>query len=132
MNANGPARERFVEEQLSYRIINAFFEVFNTLGYGLLESLNVAALVIALEQRGLRVQREVCVPVYFKGRLIGNQRIDLLIEGRIVVEVKATEQLSKVAARQLRSYLTASRLRLGLLLHFGPVPQFHRILAPVR
>jgi GxxExxY protein len=129
MDANDSSRDdNFVEQQLSYRVVNAFFEVYNSLGYGLLESLYVAALVIALEERGLKIEREVSVPVYFRGHLIGNQRLDLVVEGRIVIEVKSTELLSKAGFRQLRSYLAASRRRLGLILHFGPTPQFHRIL----
>ncbi len=131
MAANDPAdADGLVERELSYRIISAFFEVYNALGYGLLESLYVAALVIALKARGLRVDREVWVPVYFRDQLIGNQRLDLVVEDRIIIEVKSTELLSKAGARQLRSYLTASKRRLGLLLHFGPTAQFHRILNP--
>ena len=131
METNGSApSEKFVEQELSYRIVNAFFEVYNALGYGFLESIYSAGMVVALQERGLRVDREVCVPVHFKGRLLGNHRLDMLVEGRVVIENKSTEQLSKIAPRQLRNYLAASGLRLGLLLHFGPTPQFHRILGP--
>jgi GxxExxY protein len=128
MTHDSDGGDSIVEQELSYRIVNAFFEVYNALGYGLLESLYAGAMVIALEERGIRVEREVCVPVYFKGHLLGNQRLDLVVERRIILECKSTEQLSKIAPRQLRSYLAVSRVRLGLLLHFGPTPQFHRIL----
>lgn len=131
MDANDLERsEGIIERELSYRIVNAFFEVYNALGYGFLESIYSAGLVTALEERGIRVEREVCVPVYFHERLLGNHKLDLLVERRIVVELKSTELLSRAAHRQLRNYLAASRLRLGLLLHFGPAPAFHRQLGP--
>ena len=131
MDANDSGdRGKFIEQELSYRIISAFFEVYNALGYGYLESIYAAGLIAALEERRLRVQREVCFQVFFKGRLLGNQRLDMVVEDRIVIENKSTELLSKAAHRQLRNYLAGSGLPLGLLLHFGPTPQFHRVIGP--
>jgi GxxExxY protein len=115
-----------VEKELSYEIVRAFYDVYNELGYGLLESIYARAMQILLEERGLRVEREVSVMVPFHGHSIGPQRIDMMVEGRVVVELKASDHLAPAAYQQLRSYVKASRLRLGILLHFGPKPAFRR------
>ena len=117
-----------VEEDLSYRIVGCFFRVYNALGYGFLESLYSKAMVIALRQAGLRVECEVPVSVFFDGIEVGKHRIDLLVEGRAILENKSTEKLSDIPKRQLRSYLTAAHLELGIILHFGPRPAYYRVL----
>lgn len=119
-----------VDEELSYKIVGAFYEVFNELGFGYSEAIYQRALQIVLTQRGLLVEREVPIDVYFRGELIGRHRLDFRVEGRIVLEVKATERLPPHTMKQVRNYLTASRLNLGLVLHFGPRAAYHRILAP--
>ena len=81
-----------------------------------------------MQERGLRVDREYPSIVSFRGQQIGFHRIDMLVEGRVIIELKSTERLTESARRQLRSYLAALGLDLGLLLHFGPVPRFHREL----
>lgn len=133
MNPNGShRRQAFVEQELSYRVINAFYCVYKALGFGYLESIYSKALEIALKARGIRVDREVPLQIFFEGHLVGTHRIDMLVENRIIIEIKSTEQLSKAALRQLRSYLAAANLELGLVLHFGPEPKFCRILARKR
>lgn len=124
------SRPPLLERELTGEIIAAFFHVYNTLGYGFLETNYARALVIVLERKGVRVQREAATTVFFEGQEIGLYRIDLLVEDRIVVEVKASEVLPPTAKRQLRNYLAATKLRVGLLLHFGPKPEFFRILGP--
>jgi GxxExxY protein len=114
-------------EELTHAILGAFFDVYNTLGFGFLEGLYVSALEGELCGRGYQVGREVHVPIMYKGTVLGRQRLDMLVEGKIVVEAKSTEQLSRHATRQLYSYLRASRLEVGLLLHFGPSPRFYRV-----
>lgn len=117
---------------LSYRVINAFFEVYNAHGYGFLEAVYSRSMVHALEKRGIEVAREVPIDVFFDGHLVGRHRLDLLVDRRIVLEIKATEQLSKAAQRQTRSYLAAANLELGIILHFGPTAAFQRVLAKKR
>lgn len=114
-------------ERLTYSIIGAFFDVYNELGYGLLESLYMAALELELRARGHRVAREVLVPVFYKGREIGRQRIDMVVDETVIIEGKATRRLPAIAKRQTYSYLCASRLRVALLLHFGPKATHYRI-----
>ena len=121
-------RQQWVEQELSYIIIGCFFWVYNNLGFGFLETIYARALEVALRQRGLKVEREVPVTIFFEGVAVGQHRMDMVIEGRIVLEIKATEKLSDVAKRQLRNYLSAMDLELGILLHFGPTANHHRVL----
>jgi len=115
-----------VYESLTRSIIGAFFEVYNHLGSGFVESVYVAALERELIARGHRVAREVSVRVFYKGEPIAWQRIDMLVDEKVIVEAKATPQLALMARLQLRNYLRATRLEVGLLLHFGPTAQFFR------
>jgi GxxExxY protein len=89
-------------------------------------------LEIELRERGHRVGREVGVPVLYKGRELGYQRLDMIVDERLVVETKSTYELPKAAHRQLRSYLQATKLEVGLLLHFGPEANFYRVVSSNR
>jgi GxxExxY protein len=115
------------EEALSHSVIGAFYEVYNTLGYGFLEHIYAAALERELLTRGHRVGREVGVRVYYKGVELGTQRLDMLVDERLVLEIKATQELHRTAPRQLFNYLRATSLEVGLLLHFGPSARFVRL-----
>ena len=105
---------------LSNRVLEAAIAVHSELGPGLLESTYVACLRHELELRGLRVQSEVPCPVIYRGVKLAEigYRIDLLVEGELVLEIKAVEAISPVHKAQLLSYLRHSGLRLGLLLNF--------------
>ena len=120
---------RLLEEQLTRSIIGAFYEVYIALGYGFLEHLYVLALEQELLARGHKVARQVSVHVYYKGRQLGQQRLDMIVDDRIIIEIKSTADLHAGAHRQLRSYLQGTRLELGLLLHFGPEAKFYRVIA---
>ena len=120
-------RDGLHDEALTRSVIGAFFDVYNALGFGFLESLYVAALERELIARGHEVAREFAVEVFYKGESIGWQRLDLMVDGRLVVEVKSTRLLPTAATRQLYNYLHATQLQVGLLLHFGPAPQFFRV-----
>ena len=124
MSLNDPT---LAEEELTGEIIGAFFYVYNTLHHGFLESVYASALEHVLTRMGHQVAREVRVPVWFEGRIMGYHRLDLLIDRKVVVEIKATERLPDIAERQLRSYLKATRLDVGLLLHFGLKAGVHRV-----
>ncbi len=123
------ATGELIQERLTHSVIGAFFEVDHTFGFGLLEPLYAAALTIELRKRGHVVAREVGVRVSYKGDEIGWQRMDMLVDGVLVVEIKSTAELHPSARRQLLSYLCATRLELGLLLHFGPKARFYRVFA---
>jgi len=122
------AHGELFEGQLTHSVIGAFYEVYNNLGFGFLERLYVMALERELLDRGHRVAREVSVCVLYKGQELGAQRLDLIVDKRLVIETKATWDLHKSATRQLYNYLRATNLELGLLLHFGPQPKFYRII----
>ena len=114
--------------ELTDTIIGGFYDVYSEFGFGLLEGVYAAAMRRELEMRGLFVDREFWVDVMYKGEPIARQRIDMLVNLSVVVEIKATEQLPPMAHRQLLSYLRATHLELGLILHFGPTPRVHRVV----
>jgi GxxExxY protein len=120
------ALEKLVAPESTDHVIGAFYEVYRTLGYGFLESVYKDALDMELAARGRLVEREVVVPVYYKGVVVSKQRVDRIVDGRVVVEIKSTEVLSPAASRQLLNYLRATSFEVGLLLHFGPKPMFFR------
>ena len=100
------------------------------LGYGFLESVYRKALAIELRSRGLRVQEEVPIEVFFKGANVGRFRLDLLVEGRVGVEIKASATLGPTDKDQTLNYLTSTTVDVGLLLHFGPSPKLYRFVSP--
>ena len=123
------ARITLVHERLSYSVIGAFFEVYYTLGFGFLEHVYVASLTRELKHRGHDVRREVSVPVLYKGEEVARQRLDMIVDHKLVVETKSTRALHEGAVRQVENYLRATTIELGLLLHFGPQPKFYRVIA---
>ena len=118
------------EERLTHSIIGAFFHVYNTLGFGFLEHVYAAALERELIRRGLTVSRERSVRIYYEGVELCQQRLDFVVDEKVVVEIKSTFELHRSAARQLRSYLRATNLEVGLLFHFGPEAKFYRLSGP--
>jgi GxxExxY protein len=117
-----------IERWLTDSVIGAFYEVYNSLGFGFLEQVYMAALERELRARDHAVAREVWVPVHYKGEEISRQRIDMVVGERLVIEAKSTQDLHKSAPRQVYNYLRATRLQVGLLLHFGPEPAFYRLV----
>lgn len=128
--ARSSAHHDIVENELSYMIVGGFFEVYNELGCGFTEPIYSRALQVVLQQKGILVEREVLFTVQFRGVVIGQHRVDMLVERRIVIEIKATERVADVAKRQVRNYLSGLKLELGILLHFGPRAEYYRILRP--
>ena len=115
----GRIKNGMLHHELTEKIIGVFYDVYNELGHGFLESVYETAMVIALEEKGLRVQRQVEVPVRFRGRQIGVFYADLLIEGLVLVELKAVRSFDPSHEAQLLHYLRATEIELGLLLNFG-------------
>ncbi|MGL4513136.1 MAG: GxxExxY protein [Lacipirellulaceae bacterium] len=101
------------------QIIRAVIKVHRALGPGFLESVYLNSLVVELAREGLSFESEKRVVVEYDGKPVGDQRLDLVVEGRVVVELKAVEDLSQAHYAQLRSYLKASGLRTGLLVNFA-------------
>lgn len=109
------------ENEVSRHIVEAAIEVHRTLGGpGLLESVYEEALVWELEHRGLRVQRQVQVPIPYKGHILATPlRIDLLVEGLVIVECKSVSQHSAIFEAQVLTYLRLTGIKLGLVVNFG-------------
>jgi GxxExxY protein len=114
------------DEELTKSVIGAFYEVYNTLRYGFTELTYAKSMEIELRARGHGVAREKSVQVFYKTELASTHRVDMIVDDRLVVEVKSTQSLPVTAVRQLYGYLRATELELGLLLHFGPEPKFYR------
>jgi GxxExxY protein len=107
------------EDRLTEQIIGAAIEVHRILGPGLLESIYEEALAVELTLRGIGFERQVELDVLYKGQVIKGQRLDLLVAGEVIVEIKSVSKLPEVAVSQVLSYLKAKRLSRGLLLNFG-------------
>lgn len=121
-------RPQLLQRELTGEIIGAFYECYNDLRFGFLESVYRRALATECRRRGLPVAEESPVEVCYKGVSVGAFRMDLIVGGRVVVEVKASTRLGPTDQRQLLNYLRATNLEVGLLLHFGPEPTFHRLV----
>lgn len=107
-------------KELSSRIIGAAIEVHRELGPGLLEGVYERCLVIVLLEKGLRVEQQVAVPIRFRGKELGaNLRLDLIVDGRIVIEVKAVEAIHDSHKAQTLTYLKMTGCKLGLVINFG-------------
>lgn len=111
---------KMTEDDLTYQIRGAIFDVYNSLGPGLLESVYEEALVFELQLRGLKVERQLEVPIRYKGQELKTPlRLDLLIENTIIVELKSVEEMKPVFAKQLLTYLRLLDKHLGLLVNFS-------------
>jgi GxxExxY protein len=108
-----------VGDDLTEKIIGAAIEVHRLLGPGLLESIYEEALSIELPLQGLKVERQVELDVHYKGHIIKGLRIDLLVDGQVIVELKSVSRLPDVAQAQALSYLKATGLKRALLINFG-------------
>jgi len=117
-----------LEGDLTGRIIKCFYRVYDTLGFGFLESVYRQALLLELAAEGLVAIPEAAIEVWYGARKIGHFRADILVEGRVIVEIKASELLPSDARKQLLNYLRASKVEVGLLLHFGPKAKFQRLI----
>ena len=117
---------KLLDKALTKRVIAAFYGVYNELGYGFLESVYENALVIALHEADLEVTQQAPLMVHFRDRVVGQFRVDLLVEKRLILEIKAVSQLIDAHEVQLVNYLKCSGVPIGLLLNFGPRPQFKR------
>ena len=108
------------DNELTYQIRGSISEVYNTLGPGLLESVYEEALVFELRQRGLKVTRQLEVPIHYKGNEFKTPlRLDLLVENQVIIELKSVEEMKPLFAKQLLTYLRLLDKRVGLLVNFS-------------
>jgi GxxExxY protein len=118
-----------VEEALTRRVIGAFYRVYDVLGYGFLEAVYRRALVIELRRRGMTAVEEFPIEVRYLGEVVGVYRADILVEGQLILELKATASVGDADRAQLFNYLRGTGMTIGLLLHFGPKPRVMRAIA---
>ena len=112
--------------QLCHDIIEVYYTVYNELGFGFLEAVYEEALTIALTEAGFTVARQVPVPVWYRGKRIGEYKADLIVNGAVILELKAARTLDSSHEAQTLNYLRATEMEVALLLNFGPRPQFKR------
>jgi GxxExxY protein len=118
----------FRHSDLTELVIGTFYEVYNELGQGFLENVYEQAMLIALKAKGLEVQNQVPVPVWFRGQKIGFYEADLVVAGVVLLELKACRALDPSHEAQLLNYLRSTTIEVGLLLNFGPRPHVRRFV----
>jgi len=115
-----------LHENITKKIIEAYYKVFNSLGYGFLEKVYENALKIELKRMNLKVDQQKNIKVFYERFEVGDYFADLIVEDLVIVELKAAESLCVEHETQLINYLKATNLEVGLLLNFGKEPQFKR------
>jgi GxxExxY protein len=111
---------------LTEKLIGIFFSVYNELGHGFLESVYEQAFSVALAENDIFFQRQIAVPVWFHEQQIGEFRADLLVDRRVLIELKTGREIDPGWEKQLLNYLRATQIEVGLLFNFGPSAQFRR------
>jgi GxxExxY protein len=115
-----------LHENITKKIIEAYYKVFNSLGYGFLEKVYENALKIELTRLNLKVDQQKNIKVFYETFEVGDYFADLIVEDLVIVELKAAESLCEEHEAQLINYLKATDLEVGLLLNFGKKPEFKR------
>src|SRR5260370_14227573 len=114
-------------KQLTETIIGVFFEVYNELGHGFLDSVYERAFEVALTSKGLDVRRQIQVPVWFRGHKVGDFVADVLVDRSVLLELKAARTLDSAHEAQLLNYPRATEIEVGLLFNFAIKPEFRRL-----
>ena len=117
-----------LHEDITKAIIDSFFTVYDELGFGYREYVYVRALERELIARGHKVEREVWVMIYYKGEPLARERMDMRVDGKVLVENKSQAVLPADATTQLFGYLCATTHEVGLVLHYGRKPRFYRVV----
>ncbi|MEA4937947.1 MAG: GxxExxY protein [Paludibacter sp.] len=115
-----------IREELTDRIIGAFYKVYNELGFGFLENVYQNALYLELTNEGFSVEAQKPIDVYYQNRVVGKYKADLVVNEDIILELKAVDYLVKEHELQLINYLKATEIEIGLLLNFGAKPEIRR------
>lgn len=111
---------------ITSKILRAFYDVYHELGYGFLENVYQNALYKELLRSGLKCEPQKKIEVYYKGEVVGLYYADILVEGVVILELKAVEDITLGHEAQLMNYLKATGIEVGLILNFGPEPVFRR------
>jgi len=116
MNTNN---REIIYKELSYRIVGLAMEVHNELGYGFLEKVYENALMYLLRKNGIQSEQQKTIPVLFRGAIVGDYCADIIVEDKILLELKSVESIMSQHRSQILNYLKATQLHLGILLNFG-------------
>jgi len=116
----------FRHEDITEKIIEAFYRVYNSLGYGFLEKVYENALMLELKKTGLSAVAQLPIHVMYAGELVGEYFADILVENRVIIEIKAAKTIAPEHEAQLLNYLKATSTEVGLILNFGPKAEFKR------
>jgi len=116
----------YLYQDITDKIIKCFYEVYNTLGYGFLEKVYELSLFEELTSNGIRCERQKKIEVFYKKKLVGEYYADILVDDKIILELKAAESICEEHEFQLINYLKATNIELGLLLNFGKKPEIKR------
>lgn len=119
-------KRSYLHSDLTDKIIGCFFKVYKTLGYGFLEKVYEKSLCIELDKTGLYFKQQYPINVYYNKELVGEYYADIIVEDKVIIELKAIESLKDVHGNQLLNYLKATDVELGLLLNFGIKPEIKR------
>ena len=119
-------KKNLIHSDITDDVLKAFFHVYNALGYGFLEKVYENSMIIALRGMGHTVKQQQPIQVQFEGSVVGEYFADLLVDDRVIVELKAAEALAKEHEAQLLNYLKATNFEVGSLLNFGKKPEFKR------
>lgn len=119
-------RNKYKHKELTDEVIGIFYEVYNSLGYGFLESIYQKAFAHKLEKNRLSAEKEHPIPVYFEDITLGEFYADMVVNDLIILELKAVEKLVDQHESQLLNYLNATTFEVGLLFNFGPEPEVVR------
>ena len=114
------------QKEITEKIIGIFYKVYNALGYGFLEKVYENAMIIEFEREGIPIISQAAIKVSYEGKVVGEYFADMLIDGKVIVEIKAGKYLAPEHEAQLLNYLRATDVEVGLLLNFGPKPQVKR------
>ena len=118
--------DNYKHSEITKAIIKAYYNVYNELGYGFLEKVYERAMMIELKDLGLDCKSQSEINVKYKGQLVGDYFADIIVENKVIVELKAVEKIIKIHEVQLVNYLKATGIEVGLLLNFGKEAQFKR------
>lgn len=113
-------------KELTGKIINVFYKVYNKLGYGFLEKIYENAMMIEFRREGIPVDSQSAIKVFYEGEVIGEYFADMLVDDKVIIEIKASKSLVVENEAQLLNYLKATNMEVGLLLNFGPKPEIKR------
>jgi len=118
--------KNYLHSELSDRIIKCYYMVYNTLGFGFLEKVYQKSMEIELDKNNILFEKQYPIKVYYDNLIVGEYYADLFVDTKIIIEIKATESLSKENELQLINYLKSTKIEVGLLLNFGKKPEIRR------